>query len=49
VKLPGERHIRDGTNRAVADELLAARVPREDNVLDFQPPSTRHNTKVATG
>src|SRR6266404_1689195 len=32
----------DGTNRPVADELLAAGIPREDIVLGFHPAEVRH-------
>ena len=37
----------DGTNRPVADELLAAGVPRDDIVLGFQPPDLRKYTDFA--
>jgi hypothetical protein len=37
----------DGTNRPVADELLAAGIPREDIVLGFQPPDLRKYTDFA--
>jgi hypothetical protein len=39
----------DGTNRPVADELLAAGIPREDIVLGFHPPEVRPLTDFATG
>lgn len=34
----------DGTNRPVAEELLAAGVPREDIILGFHPESVRQYT-----
>src|SRR5262245_19550615 len=34
----------DGTNRPVADELVAAGVPRSDIVLGFHPADVRHHT-----
>jgi hypothetical protein len=37
----------DGTNRPVADELLAAGIPRDDIVLGFQPPDLRKFTDFA--
>ena len=37
----------DGTNRPVADELLAAGIPREDIVLAFHPKRLRHLTGFA--
>jgi hypothetical protein len=37
----------DGTNRPVADELLAAGVPREDIVLGFHPEDVRRMTDFA--
>jgi len=37
----------DGTNRPIADELLAAGIPREDIVLGFQPPHLRQYTDFA--
>ena len=40
---------RDGTNRPVVDELLAAGVPREDIVIAFHPPDLRHHTEFAVG
>jgi hypothetical protein len=39
----------DGTNRSVAEELVAAGVPREDIVLGFQPPRVRQYTDFAVG
>jgi XisI protein len=39
----------DGTNRPVAEELVAAGVPREDIVLGFQPPRVRQYTDFAVG
>ena len=39
----------DGTNRPVADELVAAGVPREDIVLGFQPAKVRQHTDFAVG
>jgi hypothetical protein len=39
----------DGTNRPVAEELLAAGVPREAIVLGFHPPKVRQYTDFATG
>jgi hypothetical protein len=39
----------DGTNRPVADELLAAGIPREDIVLGFHPPKVRPLTDFAAG
>jgi hypothetical protein len=39
----------DGTNRPVADELLAAGIPRSDIVLGFQPADLRHHTEFAVG
>jgi hypothetical protein len=39
----------DGTNRPVADELLAAGIPREDIVLGFHPAEVRHYTDFAVG
>ena len=39
----------DGTDRPVADELLAAGVPREDIVLGFQPAHVRPHTEFAVG
>ena len=39
----------DGTNRPVADELLAAGVPREHIVLGFHPASVRKHTAFAEG
>jgi hypothetical protein len=37
----------DGTNRPVAEALLAAGVPREDIVLGFHPASLRQYTDFA--
>ena len=37
----------DGTNRPVAEELLAAGIPREDIVLGFHPARVRHLTGFA--
>ena len=37
----------DGTTRPVADELLAAGVPREDIVLGFHPEAVRPMTDFA--
>lgn len=39
----------DGTNRPVADELLAAGVPKEDIVLGFHPAYVRPLTEFAAG
>jgi hypothetical protein len=39
----------DGTNRPVADELLAAGVPKEDIVLGFHPADVRPFTEFAVG
>jgi len=39
----------DGTNRPVADELLAAGVPKEDIVLGFHPEDVRVHTGFALG
>ena len=39
----------DGTTRPVADELLAAGVPREDIVLGFHPEHVRRMTDFAVG
>ena len=39
----------DGTSRPVADELLAAGIPREDIVLGFHPAELRGHTQFATG
>lgn len=39
----------DGTNRPVAEELLAAGVPREDIVLAFHPADLRPLTDFAAG
>ena len=37
----------DWTEEGIANELLAAAVPREDIVLAFQPPSMRQYTEFA--
>jgi hypothetical protein len=39
----------DGTNRPVAEELIAAGVPREDIVLAFHPAELRHLTGFGVG
>jgi hypothetical protein len=39
----------DGTNRAVADELIEAGIPRDDIVLGFQPARVRPLTGFAAG
>jgi hypothetical protein len=39
----------DGTTRPVAEELVAAGVPREDIVLAFHPPEVRQHTAYAAG
>ena len=39
----------DGTDRPVADELLAAGIPPEDIVLAFHPPRLRHLTGFGVG
>jgi hypothetical protein len=39
----------DGTTRPVADELMAAGIPREDIVLGFHPADVRPLTKFAVG
>jgi len=39
----------DGTNRPVAEELLAAGIPREDIVLAFHPADLRKHTEFAVG
>lgn len=39
----------DGTNRPVADELVAAGIPREDIVLGFHPADLRPLTEFAVG
>ena len=39
----------DGTDRPVADELLAAGVPRDDIVLGFHPADVRKHTEFAVG
>jgi hypothetical protein len=37
----------DGTNRPVADELVAAGIPRQDIVLGFHPEDVRQHTDFA--
>lgn len=37
----------DGTNRPVAEEFLAAGIPRDDIVLGFQPAHLRKHTDFA--
>ena len=37
----------DGTNRPIADEFVAAGIPREHIVLGFQPPDKRSYTDFA--
>ena len=37
----------DGTTRPVADELLAAGIPKDDIVLGFQPANLRKHTDFA--
>jgi XisI protein len=39
----------DGTNRPVADELIAAGIPKEDIVLAFHPERVRPLTGFAVG
>jgi hypothetical protein len=39
----------DGTTRPVAEELVAAGIPREDIVLGFHPAEVRHHTDFAVG
>jgi hypothetical protein len=39
----------DGTSHPVAEELLAAGIPKEDIVLAFHPPRVRHLTGYAVG
>jgi hypothetical protein len=39
----------DGTSRPVADELVAAGIPRDDIVLAFHPPYVRPLTEYAVG
>jgi hypothetical protein len=39
----------DGTNRPVADELIAAGIPQQDIVLAWHPPELRHHTGFAVG
>jgi hypothetical protein len=38
----------DGTTRPVAEELVAAGIPREEIVLGFHPEEVRHHTGFAT-
>jgi hypothetical protein len=37
----------DGTEEGIANELVAAGVPKSDIVLAFQPPERRHLTEFA--
>lgn len=37
----------DGTDRAIAEEMVAAGIPPEDIVLGFHPPNVRHHTAFA--
>ena len=39
----------DGTSRPVAEELVAAGIPREDIVLGFHPADVRRHTDFAVG
>jgi hypothetical protein len=39
----------DGTSRPVAEELVAAGIPREDIVLGFHPVEVRKHTDFAVG
>src|SRR5688572_5033141 len=39
----------DGTSRPVAEEFVAAGIPREDIVLAFHPAEVRHHTGYAVG
>src|SRR5437016_4887163 len=39
----------DGTNRPIAEEMVAAGIPREDIVLAFHPAELRHHTGFAVG
>jgi hypothetical protein len=39
----------DGTDRPVAEELVAAGIPREDIVLGFYPADVRIHTEFAMG
>jgi hypothetical protein len=39
----------DGTDRPVAEELVAAGIPREDIVLAFYPADVRPHTEFAVG
>jgi hypothetical protein len=39
----------DGTNRPVADEVIAAGIPQQDIVLAWHPRELRHHTGFAVG
>ena len=39
----------DGTDRAIAEELVAAGIPKEDIVLAFHPARLRQHTGYAVG
>ena len=39
----------DGTDRPVAEELVAAGIPKEDIVLAFKPPHIRQHTGYGVG
>lgn len=39
----------DGTGRAIAEELVAAGIPKEDIVLAFHPARLRQHTGYAVG
>jgi XisI protein len=39
----------DGTSRPIAEELVAAGIPRDDIVLAFHPVDVRPHTKFAVG
>jgi XisI protein len=39
----------DGTDRPVADELIAAGIPQQDIVLAWHPRELRHHTGFAVG
>lgn len=39
----------DGTNRPIADELVAAGIPRDEIVLGFHPARVRQHTGYAVG
>jgi hypothetical protein len=39
----------DGTDRPVAETLVASGIPREDIVLGFQPADLRQHTEFAAG